>query len=265
MPQNFDDKDLLTDFERRFTGPYKEYYLAKRNNLFASIQSFPDMWDCFMLLDRIYCREFEDMQRATELYKSFSLILFFNAHAKMRIAMELGLSACLMEAHSIVRDSIESFAHGYRIQDPNLLKIWLSRNDGPAGQKAYEEHFWHRKRETLFKGLDKLYGGWKQYSEIGSHTSINSLSERFAEHKTATDVHWMLHYTGSDTLVLATALATMLLVFSDMEEIMFQFYESRLKLDDGLHKMRADFSQKKERVRARAIKTIAGFTPPAQP
>jgi len=264
MP-HLDEKDLLTSLERQFSAHYKEYYLAKRNNLFASIQAFPRLWECFMLLDKIYCREFDDMSRATNLYKSFALLLFINAHAKMRIAMELGMSACLMEAHSIVRDSIESVAHGHRVQDPALLKVWLERNNGAAEKKAYQKEFWDDKTKGLFKGLDQLHALWKQYSEIGSHTNITSLSERFQQEETATDVHWRLHYTGSNPDVLAGSLFSMLAVFGVMEEIVYKVYEDRLRLDDELCKMRQDFSQRRERLRNHMIKALKLSPPLVRP
>jgi hypothetical protein len=250
------ETDLLTQFERQFTTPYKDYYLTKRNNLFASIQNFPKLWECFMLLDKIFCREFEDMTRATDLCKGFALLLFMNAHAKMRIAMELGLSSCLMEAHSIVRDSIESCAHGHRIQDPTLLKIWLAGNDGPIERKAYVKEFWDNKSVGLFKGLDQLHGLWKQYSEIGSHTNVTSVSERFRQHQTETDVQWKLNYTGAEPEVLAASLAAMLMVFDLMENILYKVCEDRLKLDDSLGKMRITFRKEKEIVRQNTMRSL---------
>jgi len=39
------ESDLLVPFEsEHIPADYKEYYKIKRNNLFASIQSFPEMW-----------------------------------------------------------------------------------------------------------------------------------------------------------------------------------------------------------------------------
>jgi len=255
------EKDLLTPIEQRFPGHYKEYYSTKRNNFFASIQAYPDLWDAYMLLDKIVIREFEDMQKATNIYKGFALILFVNSHAKMRIAMELGLSACLGEAHSIIRDSIESFAHGFRVQDGRLLDIWLRRNDGPSEKKAYEKEFWDNKSTGLFKGLDQLYALWRQYSEIGSHTNITSVSERFEHHETPTDVQWRLVYTGSKPEVIEASLVGMLLVFSIMEEKLFGVYEDRLKLDDVLHKIRQQFRGQKQSIVQRRGKVLATKVP----
>jgi hypothetical protein len=248
---------LLTQFERQFPAPYKDYYLTKRNNLFASIQNLPTLWSCFMLLDKIFCREFEDMTRGTNIYKTFGLLLFMNAHAKMRVAMELGLSSCLMEAHSIVRDAIESCAHAYRVQDPELLKIWLAKDAGSSEKKAYQKEFWRNKRYGLFKDLDQLHGLWQQYSEIGSHTNVTSISERFRQSQTSTDVQWMLNYTGAEPEVLVSSLAMMLLVFDLMENVLYKVYEDRLKLDDALGTMRITFHADKEIVRRNVMTTLS--------
>lgn len=112
----FDDADLLTKFEQDILRePYKGYYAAKRNNFFASIEGFRDLWDCFMLSNTIWMREFEDMRTVRDTGRMFPPTLFMNGHLKMLIAMELGFSSCLTEAHSILRDAIESVAHGHRL------------------------------------------------------------------------------------------------------------------------------------------------------
>jgi hypothetical protein len=36
---------------------YKNYYRTKRNNLFASIQKLPELWEYYMLLDKIWVYE----------------------------------------------------------------------------------------------------------------------------------------------------------------------------------------------------------------
>jgi hypothetical protein len=90
----FDDADLLTQFEQEMLRePYKGYYTAKRNNFFASVDGFKDLWDCFMLSNSIWMREFEDMRTVRDTSRMFPPILFMNGHLKMLIAMELGFSA----------------------------------------------------------------------------------------------------------------------------------------------------------------------------
>jgi hypothetical protein len=51
----FDGTDLLTKFEQEFLRePYRAYYIAKRNNFFASVDGFKDLWNCFILANEIW-------------------------------------------------------------------------------------------------------------------------------------------------------------------------------------------------------------------
>jgi len=110
------ESDLLLPFEGRvFPSEYKEYFKAKRQNFFATIQAFDKLWECFMLLDKIWMREMEDLGRLRDPMQMFPMILFTNAHAKFRIALELGFSCCLGEAWDTVRGAIESVAHAHKL------------------------------------------------------------------------------------------------------------------------------------------------------
>src|SRR5258708_8645431 len=150
----FDDADLLTKFEQEILRePYKEYYTAKRNNFFASVEGFKDLWECFMLSNTIWMREFEDMRTVLDTGWMFPLTLFMNGHSKMLIAMELGFSGCLTEAHSILRDAVESAAHGHRLfSEPALQKIWVQKNDGGTAIEDFKREFWYSKEDKLFDG-----------------------------------------------------------------------------------------------------------------
>ncbi len=250
------EKELLLEFERRVLPEhYKTYYLIKRNNFFASVQAFPEIWECFCLIDEAWIREFQDMERASDPYKGFAMLLFCSAHSKMRTSFELALSACVTEAHSILRDAIEAFAHGYRIQaEPKLLEVWLNKIDGPQERRAYEREFWENKSSGLFKGLGDLYGLWRQYSELGSHTSINSLAERFEQAETPTDVNWRFTYSGAKDEILARVLLAMICIFDSMEKYFFMAFEGRLKFDEALRRKRVEFQNRKEIVRMQIIK-----------
>src|SRR5208283_3220753 len=78
------ENDLLVEFERQqIPEHYKPYYLPKRHNLFATIQQFPYVWNCFMHLDKIVLREFEVMQRLREPILMLPMVLLMNAHSKV--------------------------------------------------------------------------------------------------------------------------------------------------------------------------------------
>ena len=52
MAQTPGDSDLLVQFERdNIKDDYRVFYAIKRNNLFSSIQGFPEHWEFFCRLD----------------------------------------------------------------------------------------------------------------------------------------------------------------------------------------------------------------------
>lgn len=207
------ESDLLLPFEsQNIPQQYREYYRTKRNNLFASIQGFPELWKYYILLDEIWLREFDDLKPARDPNRMFPLLLFFNAHAKIRVSVELGFSGCLAEARSILRDAIEFVAHAHAmVQDPELQKTWLNKNDGEAAQKAFEAAFERHKKQGVFKGLDELHRTWGQLSEMGSHANLNAICDRFAQVSSKEGVEFRLVYTGVEPRMWAMSLFSMLL------------------------------------------------------
>jgi hypothetical protein len=261
------ENDLLVEFERQqIPEHYKLFYVPKRHNLFATIQQFPYIWNCFMNLDKIVLREFEAMQRIRDLSLVLPMVLLMNAHAKIRIAFELACSTVVPEAHSILRDSIESAAHGHRLaSDPRLLKPWLEKNDSEAAKKVFSQEFEHEKASRLFDALPELHKLWKQFSEFGSHVNINSILSRFEIRQTDTDMEYRLNYTGvSDAKLFAMALFEIVLVFGEIEKVIFKLGKDRLQLDHELAEMRTRYEAEKEAVRQHIIRTFH-VQPPSVP
>lgn len=261
---------LLHKFEiDNIPDQYRAYYGIKRNNFFASIQRFPEMWQYYLRLDAIWMREFADLQSARDATRMFPLLLYFNSHAKMRIAMELGFSGCMAEARSILRDAIESVAHAHTmINDPELQKTWLSKNDGNAALEEFKNAFERQKKAGVFKGLDELHKTWGELSETGSHANINAMVDRFVQLTADDHIEFRLNYAGpEDHKFWALGLFTMLLTCSTMEQTFFSDYEGRLKLDNELMRMRGEFDRCKEQLRQMLIKRYkveppSGIYPP---
>jgi hypothetical protein len=164
-------------------------------------------------------REFEDLGRVRDLEKMFPGILFMNAHAKLRIAFEMGFSCCLAEAWDALRGAIESVAHAHKIiREPQLLKVWVEKDDGKQQSEAFKRAFVREKKAELFPpvaGLDKLHEYYSRFSEWGTHTTIDSLAQRFKTVHNQTDVEWRLVYTGADPKLLATSLFYMIQALRD--------------------------------------------------
>jgi len=271
QPQNpapeFSEKDLLAGFEQvHISSHYKSYYMTKRHNFFATIQQFSYLWNSYMLMDRILCREFEIMMELRAPQLMLPMVLFMNAHAKMRVAFELGSAGCLSEAHSILRDAIESVAHANRIaSDPSLLKPWIEKNDGMTALESFKKEFEHDKTKRLFDGLPELHQLWKQFSEFGSHTNLNSIVSRFVIEQTPTHLQYRLNYCGAEPGMAVMVLFEMILSFDQMESCIFKVCQDRLKLDLELPGMRSQFALEKEKVRAHITKTYNVQRPASRP
>jgi len=249
-PNEPKESDLLVPFEiENLTKGYKEYYLIKRNNFFSSIQGFPELWKYYTMLDEIWLHEFSDLKPPGNRAQLFPLMLYINAHAKIRISIELALSGCLAEARSILRDAIEFVAHAHVMTaDPELQRVWLKKHDE---QKAFSDAYERHKKHGIFKGLDELHRTWGQLSETGSHANLNSISDRFqtTTSEDGTTRTWHLSYSGAEQRHWAVSLFTMLLTCYTMERTFFEDYASRLNLDHVLCRMRAEFERHKENTR----------------
>jgi hypothetical protein len=246
------ETDLLVPFEiQNLPADYREYYKIKRNNFFASIQGFPEMWRYYILLDAIWLREFDVLKPARDPERMFPLLLYFNAHAKIRVSIELALSGCLAEARSILRDAVEFVAHAHKmLSDPELQKVWLSKNEE---EQAFKDAFERHKKEGLFKGLDELYESWGQLSEMGSHAAMNAICDRFEQVESADHIEFRLKYCGVELRMWGMSLFSMLLTCFTMEQTMFRDYQSRLELDDRLIRMHSEFDRYKEQLRKTLI------------
>jgi hypothetical protein len=255
------ESELLVLFERQnLPAEYKEYYLAKRQNFFASIQGFSETFNCYTLIDKIWFQEFQDIKVAVDPDRMFPLLLYFNAHAKIRVSMELALSGCMAEARSILRDAIEFVAHAHHmLGDPALQVKWLSKNEEEG---AFKEAFEKNKKTGLFNGLDELHKSWGDLSETGSHATINAICDRFAMVEDGNNAEWRLNYCGIEPRMWEMQLFWMLLTCFTMEQTLFRDYESRLKFDGTLLGMRAEFESRKEQLRKDLIIRL-NVPPPA--
>jgi hypothetical protein len=257
------ESDLLVPFEiQNIPDKYREYYRIRRHNFFASIQGFSEMWRYYHRLDSIWLRELQDLEVAGNASRVFPLVLYTNAHAKIRIAVELGFSGCMAEGRSILRDAVEHVAHAHHmLKDPLLQNVWLDKVDN---DEAFKDAFERNKKRGLFNGLEELHKQRGELCELGSHATPLALSERFVITTTPEGYHWMVNYTGLEERLWAMSLFNMLLTCFVMENTFFNDYKSRLQLDNVLVKMRSEFEKYKEHLRRTAIERYR-VPPPPQP
>jgi hypothetical protein len=202
------------------------------------------------MIDQILFRQIDDLQVSKGLDTHLPRIFFINAHAKMRIAMELAFQGCMQECRSILRDAVEWTAFGhYMTSEPALQKIWWEQ-DEPGGKGAYKAKFVDNKRITLFAGQDELYQKFRQLSDAGSHPTPQSFYSRVAFTETPTERGLTVHYSGiPDERAWAIELFSRLLTCFVIEQTFFLDYKTRLQLDPTLMSMRHEFEAHKEALR----------------
>ncbi len=270
MAQDSDDSELLVQFEREnIKDDYRVFYSIKRNNLFSSIQGFPEHWEFFCLLDEIWRREIGDLEVAIDPDRTFPAVLYMNAHAKLRVSMELAFSNCMPEARSILRDAVETVAYAHHmLRDPANQLIWMKK-DEQSGEKAFKKAFEENKRTGLFSGLAELHEKYGELSEAGSHPTMLSFANRVTIDDRDGQRHMIVNYSGApDRRLFAMELFSRLLTGFVMERTFFEDYAGRLQLDVRLTQMRHDFERFKENLRRTLIAKYKVQPPlqrPAQP
>jgi hypothetical protein len=89
MNEKSGENELVVPFEsQNLPAEHKGYWnttLRDGGILFASIQGFSEIYNSYVLLDRIWFREFQDLEVASDPKRIFPLLLYFNAHAKIRV------------------------------------------------------------------------------------------------------------------------------------------------------------------------------------
>lgn len=265
MADSDTDNDLLLPFERSaLPEHYRPYYLAKRNNFFAGIQASLELWRYFQLLDKNLLNEFQDMNSARSVTDMFPLLLYFNAHAKIRVSVELAFARCMEEARSILRDSVETAAYAHCMHvDPNLQRIWLSKDEGSKAAKEFAQAFEKDKRTKLFRDLPELHEQWGRLCETGAHSTPQAIVSRFKMTENEKDVHFQLNYTGVEDRLWEPETFTLLLTTSLIETVIFNDYEGRFRFDIELGKNRGLAEAMKEKLRLAIIKKY-DIKPPSQ-
>jgi hypothetical protein len=259
-----DDSDLLVQFERdNIKDDYRVFYSIKRNNFFSSIQGFPEHWEFFCRLDEIWKREISDLEVATDPNRMFPVILYMNAHAKMRLSMELAFSNCMPEARSILRDAVEAVAHAHHmLRDPANQLIWMKK-DEPSGKKAFKKAFEDNKKTGLFAGLTELHEKYGELSEAGSHPTMQSFANRVNMEDRDGQRHMIVNYSGApDRRLFAMELFSRLLTCFVMERTFYEDYATRFQLDARLVQMRNEFEVFKQNLRRTMIARYKVKPPP---
>lgn len=258
-----EDKEQLLAFEReKLQGDFRTYFSDKRENFHTTIRNFPQLWECFSLLDDIWCREFADTEHLADQSQIVPAMLFRDAHARFRISMELAFSCCLNEAFNALRFGIEAVYHAcWLLKNPDLEahRVWLESGlDDDAKRRAFRQTFDEGKQNSFEEcGLGKLHEYWSRFSNL-SHSNMKAMSVRLVSpDKNRLEVH----YFARDGKIISGSIFWILLAASEMEQAFFTGFESRLRFDDVLEQRRARLAEKREMVRRELIERF-NWAPP---
>jgi hypothetical protein len=229
-----------------FHKDFQEYFQGKRQNFFLTLRAFRPLWDCLQLLNDIWMRESADVEHAADQTHLLPKLIFASAHARFLTASELGFSCCIGDAYSVLRDGIEAVAHAHRIiKDPAAGAAWTAKHHGEEELKAHDKIFKWDKKKNLFPddvpSLSKLQTYYGQFCEMATHTSVTSIGKSFKDLSTAGTVCWEFQYFETNPQRLAAFFSALLQVSAHMEEVFYGCFETRLKLDPELGRMRSKF------------------------
>jgi hypothetical protein len=249
-----DRGDLILPLEKDFPEGYREYYATKRNNFFAGVTGFSDMWKCFVELDEIMQYDLDASKQISELDNLLPFMLFAHAHAQLRIALELGFTGSFPEAFNIARMAVESAYQAHKlISQPELATIWFKKDRGETQRKEFKAAFDFGKRKSYTAlGLGDLHRDWTNFSEW-SHPSVSSLNQRFSLE--------MIHYFETDPKTKALNIYSLLFAAHKIENALFMAFASRLKLDYGLETKRIGFAKRANKMRLSLVRKF-NFKPP---
>ena len=256
MAVGFTEGELLLPFEQaRLRRGYREFYKAKRKHFFTTIGYFNELWDAFQMLDEVWDREIQDVSRPAAPIQILPAQMLILSHGRLRIAGELAFSGCVGDAWSIIRASIELAVHARRIlSKPELAKVWLNREDGDAEKKAFKKEFWYEKKERAFAGMSRLLEYWQICSEWGSHSNVAVVAMRTRSQEAAEGSRIEVSYMEGDASRMAHSLHLLLDAGWETENVFFQAFEDRLKLDVSLLEMRSRFAKRHDDLREAILK-----------
>jgi len=258
------DGALLPFEDEHFHGSFKSYFAAKRGAAFNTIKAFPEIWSGFEMLDALWSRSLDILTPTDDQKRILPALLFFNAHARMRIAFELAFSRCFPEALGTLRSAIESAAYGYQFTYvPYEFPKLSSPSDPGVTPKTEQERKkltrqikaeFNKRKKRLFEpecNLGQLEGFWRMCSERGSHLTFQAVTLRAlrqGETVNVTDRHLTFLYSDAPRDVTQALLTWFLECGYTMHVLLYKSFESRLKLDYELPRLSGEFRQVRENV-----------------
>lgn len=227
-------------------GTYSDFLRDKGECFQNTVKAFPQIWEALELLDAIWSRELDDFHTVGD-QPVLPLLLFFEAHSRVRISVELGFSRCFSESWAVLRSGIESVVFASHIlQNPRVLRTWSSKQSELAKLRAFKRVFEKARKQGLSSAsknsLKPLHQYWVRFSGFGSHTSFRSLAMRLTREPSENMNAINFNYLEVTREVAHASLVDLLACSYAMERTLFMGLRSRLDLDTTLADMRRRFA-----------------------
>jgi hypothetical protein len=246
------DEELLLPFERQMLSvPYRNYLRTKRNNTFASIQRLPHQWKRFDLIDQVWLREIEDLNKVVDISHVVVVTLFIRGYARVRLMMELAFAGCTTEAADLLRGGIESVAQANKIyHEPHLVEVWLKRDQDKSSLDAYRSAFEREKKTGLFAGLPGLHHYWSHFSELGHSSALSVMGRITPREGSPNEVAGDFQFFETNPHSLTAVMNALFDCVRHMEQVLFDCFHERLNLDVRLVRMRISLEKMNGRLSA---------------
>lgn len=240
--------ELLPFEKQNFHGTYRQFFADKRGSFFNTVKAFAPIWDAFQLLDEVWSRELNDLSVPSSPTHILPGVLFYAAHANIRMAFELGFSRRLSDARGVMRSGIESvaFARNF-LQKPQLVSQLMSQQSSAhARRRAFKRAFASIRKQLFPKkcGLDRLHRSWQRFSDAGAHSTMSSLAAHLTGRTSSHTSEISFRYVDADKPFLHSSLSDLLVCGVEMERLFFMSFKDRLELDSVLFEMRARLTGK---------------------
>jgi hypothetical protein len=241
---------LLPEEKQFVTGNFRGYFLTKRYNFIATVNSFPDISHLYFEADENWIKAIEGLEHVSNGDWIVPTQLTIFCFRELRLAAELLLSCCTTPGYSHLRTAIEAFAQAQKIvRVPALSKVWLNRDEDLA---EYNKYFKAKIKDNLFpdsSGFPRLHAIWKMLCDAGPHANVTSVGVSSSTTSSDTNVHWQLEFFEVKLEEITKNLLLMMMCQLEMFKHTYNVFHERLSLHPdmlaNLHSHLVDFAKLK--------------------
>ncbi|MCH8305404.1 MAG: hypothetical protein IIB94_09790 [Candidatus Marinimicrobia bacterium] len=236
-----------------------EFWKIPNSNFERSVNNLPTLWKLFNNLDTIFHRGLDDCSTNAGVKKVTPLLFFWQSHRYIRASIKPLFSTQLPEALNILRMSIEPAVIGKKMLDNfNSIKIWIEQDKTEDTKKEYNKMFVKNKRNNLFPEndqlLNSLYSYWQDYSNLATHSNKDGTDFWLISSDSDLDKIFNVKYVEHKESIILASLISALSCSEIIEKLFYREFNSRLKLDTELARLRYEFSILLKNERLRIIK-----------